>query len=282
MFKTLTVRAGRNLGALLSMFGITAFNISFSPDSDNYSIFDNNDDATNSTQTGYTNNLDGYKKYLEANRIDSTKAVEYNFIVKPGGKISDIQLKIEGGKNELVENKIRMQLRFGQMEETIPMSWIEQGNSKNEIKINYKRIKKNVYGFEGDLNSSNKIIVIDPVPVRLWGTYYGGSAGEYNQALTVDNFNNAYVAGETYSLNNISTSGSFITNNLNQNGSSYIVKLNSNGNRIWGTYIHNQNLPSSATKINSIVTSSLSEIWCSKCFRILTAQCSAVISGITT
>lgn len=192
---------------------------------------------------------------------DSTKAVEYNFIVKPGGKISDIQLKIEGGKNELVENKIRMQLRFGQMEETIPMSWIEQGNSKNEIKINYKRIKKNVYGFEGDLNSSEKTIVIDPVPVRLWGTYYGGSAGEYNQALTVDNFNNAYVAGETYSLNNISTSGSFITNNLNQNGSSYIVKLNSNGNRIWGTYIHNQNLPSSATKINSIVTSSLSEIY---------------------
>ena len=109
---------------------------------------------------------------------DSTKAVEYNFIVKPGGKISDIQLKIEGGKTELIENKIRMQLRFGEMEETIPMSWTEQGNSKNEIKINYKRIKKNVYRFEGDLNSSEKTIVIDPVPVRLWGTYYGGQ--KYN------------------------------------------------------------------------------------------------------
>ena len=73
---------------------------------------------------------------------DSTKVVEYNFIVKPGGKISDIQLKISGGKTELVENKIRMQLRFGQMEETIPMSWSEQENTKREIKINYKKIKK--------------------------------------------------------------------------------------------------------------------------------------------
>jgi hypothetical protein len=124
---------------------------------------------------------------------DVTKAVEYNFIVKPGGKISDIQLKIEGGKTELVENKIRMQLRFGQMEETIPMSWTEQENNKSEIKINYKKIKKNVYGFEGDLNSSDKTIVIDPVPIRLWGTYYGGSGDEYPNDITSDTNNNIYI-----------------------------------------------------------------------------------------
>lgn len=175
---------------------------------------------------------------------DSTKVVEYNFIVKPGGKISDIQLKIEGGKTELVENKIRMNLRFGKMEETIPMSWTEQGNSKNEIKINYKKIKKNVYGFEGDLNSSNKTIVIDPVPVRLWGTLYGDktnnhySLGTVNN--TIDSYGNLYMSGSTSASNS-----SFATIGAHQNSiptSQYlctngiIVKFDTNGTRLWGTY----------------------------------------------
>ena len=165
---------------------------------------------------------------------DSTKVVEYNFIVKPGGKISDIQLKIEGGKTELVENKIRMNLRFGQMEETIPMSWTELGNRKSEINISYKKIKKNVYGFEGDLNSSDKTIVIDPVPIRLWGTYYGGSGDEYPNDLSSDTNNNIYISGTTFSLNNIATLGTHLSSI--QNSAGFIAKFNSNGNRLWGTY----------------------------------------------
>ena len=175
---------------------------------------------------------------------DSTKVVEYNFIVKPGGKISDIQLKIDGGKTELVENKIRMQLRFGEMEETIPMSWIEEGNDKSEIKINYIKIKKNVYGFEGDLNFSEKTIVIDPVPVRLWGTLYGDktnnhySLGTVNN--TIDSYGNLYMSGSTSASNSsfatigahqssIPTSQYLCTNGI-------IVKFDTNGTRLWGTY----------------------------------------------
>ena len=167
---------------------------------------------------------------------DSTKAVEYNFIVKPGGKISDIQLKIEGGKTELIENKIRMQLRFGEMEETIPMSWTEQGNGKNEIKINYKRIKKNVYGFGGDLNSSEKTIVIDPVPVRLWGTYFGNGGNTYEGThISVDNYNCVYYNGSTGNSSIIATSGThqtFLSGTLD----GFVVKFDTNGTRLWGTY----------------------------------------------
>lgn len=172
---------------------------------------------------------------------DTSKVVEYNFIVKPGGKISDIQLKIEGGKTELVENKIRMNLRFGKMEETIPMSWTEQGNSKNEIKINYKKIKKNVYGFEGDLNSSNKIIVIDPVPVRLWGTYFGNGGNTYDGTnISVDNYNCVYYSGSTGNSSIIATSGTHQTS-LNGTLDGFVVKFDSNGGRLWGTYYGGSN-----------------------------------------
>ena len=165
---------------------------------------------------------------------DSTKVVEYNFIIKPGGKISDIQLKIEGGKTDLIDNKIRMNLRFGQMEETIPMSWTEKGNDKSEIKVNYKKIKKNVYGFEGDFNSSYETIVIDPVPIRLWGTYYGGAGTEFPNSLTSDNNNNIYISGTTSSLNNIATSGTHLSSI--QVSAGFVAKFNTGGVRIWGTY----------------------------------------------
>jgi gliding motility-associated-like protein len=166
---------------------------------------------------------------------DSTKVVEYNFIVKPGGKVSDIQLKFNGAKTDLIDNKIQMNLRFGKMEETLPLSWVENNNQKQEISINYKRIKKNVYGFDGDFNKSDKTIVIDPVPVRLWGTYYGGNGIEVISFLSVDNNNDLYICGGTSSINNIATSGVFISNYLTDIYG-YVSKFNPDGIRIWGTY----------------------------------------------
>lgn len=175
---------------------------------------------------------------------DSTKVVEYNFIIKPGGKVSDIQLQFNGSKTELVDNKIKMNLRFGQMEETLPLSWIENGPSREEISINYKKIKKNVYGFEGEVNSSNKTIVIDPVPVRLWGTLYGDktnnnySLGTVNN--TIDSYGNLYMSGSTSASNS-----SFATTGAHQNSiptspylctNGIIVKFDTNGTRLWGTY----------------------------------------------
>ena len=69
-------------------------------------------------------------------------------MVHPKGKISDIQLKFSGAQTELVDNKIRMNVRFGEMEETLPASWIEDGELKKEIAVGYTKIKKNVYGFK--------------------------------------------------------------------------------------------------------------------------------------
>lgn len=165
---------------------------------------------------------------------DTTKVVEYNFIVKPGGKVSDIQLKFNGAKTELADNKIKMKVRFGQMEETLPLSWIEQENSRKEIAVGYKKIKKNVYGFEGDVNPSDKTIVIDPVPVRLWGTFYGGSGNEQPNCIVNDSGNNIYVSGTTTSLSNIATAGTHLSSISNSAG--FIAKMDTNGQRIWGTY----------------------------------------------
>jgi gliding motility-associated-like protein len=174
---------------------------------------------------------------------DSLKTVEYNFVVHPKGKISDIQMKFNGAKTELVDNKIEMNVRFGKMQETLPASWTENGIGKKEITVGYTKIKKNVYGFTSSSAVSGKTVIIDPVPTRLWGTYYGGAQTDYITEANNDRSGNLLITGSTFSRNNFTTSGAFITNHYSTQPSSfepdgYIAKFDTNGYRIWGTYLN--------------------------------------------
>lgn len=177
---------------------------------------------------------------------DPKKVVEYNFIIHPKGKISDIQLKFNGAETDLVDNKIQMNVRFGKMEETLPASWIEDGNRKEEILVGYRKIKKDVYGFDSTNPVNGRTIVIDPVPVRLWGTFYGDESGTwgsnwYPVDLTTDSLGNAYVSGTTTSQSpSYATSGAHQTSGnhpyINSITNGIIFKFDKNGNRLWGTY----------------------------------------------
>jgi gliding motility-associated-like protein len=177
---------------------------------------------------------------------DPKKVVEYNFVIHPKGKISDIQLKFNGAETDLVDNKIQMNVRFGKMEETLPASWIEDGNRKQEIGVGYRKIKKDVYGFASSNSVNGKTIVIDPVPTRLWGTFYGDESGTsgsnwYEVDLTTDSQGNAYVSGSTTSQSpSYATSGAHQTSGshqyINSITNGIIFKFDKNGNRLWGTY----------------------------------------------
>ena len=169
---------------------------------------------------------------------DPQKVVEYNFVIHPKGKISDIQLKFSGAETDLVANKIQMNVRFGKMEETLPASWIEDGASKKEIAVGYRKIKKDVYGFSGNDAASDKTVIIDPVPIRLWGTYYGGNGGDYSSDICNDKNNNVYFSGYTRSTINIATMGTIpeSTSYTYYNGNGYVTKFNPDGVRIWGSY----------------------------------------------
>jgi hypothetical protein len=137
---------------------------------------------------------------------DTTKTIEYNFIVNPGGRISDIKMKFKGAKTKLKDGKLSMNLRFGEMQENIPHSWIEEKTSKTDIAVQFKELENGVYGFSSSKDSFDKTMVIDPVPTRIWGTYYGGSGNDYG-IIETDKIGNAYVVGSTDSYNNIATAG---------------------------------------------------------------------------
>ncbi|TDP02397.1 T9SS type B sorting domain-containing protein [Flavobacterium sp. 245] len=184
---------------------------------------------------------------------DPKKTVEYNFIIHPKGKISDIQLKFNGAETNLVDNKIQMNVRFGKMEETLPASWIEDGNNKKEISVAYRKIKKDVYGFSSSNSVNGKTIVIDPVPTRLWGTYYGGYNDDHSTFVFTKN-GYVYLAGITSSTSNIASAGAS-QNELgslpNSSYDSFFAKFNSDGTRVWGTYYGGSN----SDEIEKIVVS---------------------------
>ena len=170
---------------------------------------------------------------------DSLKPIEYNFIVNPGGKISDIKLKFKGAKTPIKDGKISMNLRFGEMQENIPHSWEENGNSKNTIDVEFTDLGNDIFGFKSEKNISEKVMVIDPVPTRIWGTLYGGSGYETIEKLEIDEYNDLYLGGMTMSYDNyMATSGAYITT-FTGTWDGYIAKFDENGDRIWGSYLDN-------------------------------------------
>ncbi|MGK4569083.1 hypothetical protein [Flavobacterium sp. 3HN19-14] len=77
-------------------------------------------------------------------------------------------------------------------------------------------------------------IIIDPAPVRLWGTYYG-KGGHDLVGIANDNIGNVYFCGGTVDQTNIATSGSYQSTMIGFSDA-FIAKLNPNGDRVWGTY----------------------------------------------
>ncbi|ACU08035.1 hypothetical protein FIC_01588 [Flavobacteriaceae bacterium 3519-10] len=169
---------------------------------------------------------------------DSLKPVEYNFVVSPGGKISDIKLQFKGAKTNLKDGKISMALRFGEMQENIPASWTEAKGKKQELTVAYSDLGNDTYGFKTTQDTFDKTVIIDPVPTRIWGSYFGGSGDEFGW-IKPDRFDNIFLHGYTSSANNVATSGSHQLT-LAGGYDAFVNKITKDGQKVWGTYYGGQ------------------------------------------
>jgi hypothetical protein len=87
--------------------------------------------------------------------------------------------------------------------------------------------------FSGDIDGY--LTKFDEDGNLLWATYFGGSQTDRTYGITSDNDGNIYVAGSTFSEDNIATAGvlqPFIWGMDDM----FIMKFDSDGQRIWGTY----------------------------------------------
>jgi hypothetical protein len=160
---------------------------------------------------------------------------KYNFIIRPGGNIHDIQLKYNGATPELTGNSIKVKTSLGEVTETIPsVYYIDTNTSSSEQPSVRYQLNDQVISFAGDdINTVNQTLVIDPS--LIWATYYGGSDDEWSYGLNTDDSGNVYITGYSVSTTGIATSGAYQTSNSGYMDA-FLAKFNSAGKRKWATY----------------------------------------------
>lgn len=159
------------------------------------------------------------------------KGVKYDFVVHPGGKVSDIKLRYEGATSlSLKDGMVIAGTPMGTVSEQMPYSYILDGNKEvaSSFVLNGNELSFNVGSYDGTL-------VIDPV--LNWSTYYCNPAGGEGRTSSVDTAGYVYLCGTTTEGGNVAT---FLAHDdtYDSNGDAYIVRFGIDGvTRMWATYI---------------------------------------------
>ena len=162
---------------------------------------------------------------------------KYNFIVRLGGKVNDIQLKYNGANStELTQSgSLNIATAYGNFEESIPKSFVAE--TGKDITVHYQQNREGIYGFSAGNYDGQQTLVIDP-----WCTYFGwdGSQSVNLQVgvadITIGSDKSSYTTGSVDILSNIATSGAFQTTYGGGNVDAFIRKFNANGFPVWCTY----------------------------------------------
>lgn len=196
-------------------------------------------------------------------RPGGDKPVEYNFIVQPTADVDKIQVRYAGASRTVLKNgKIEMTLASGKLTESIPASYWKKTN--RAAKVNYRQSsgKSNDFtvGFAGAPKKRDEVLIIDPEPTLVWGTYIGENEGIWSaeaKTVGIDSVGNIFTGGFTYDATEIATTGSHQTTHVVSFGDGWLSKFNSAGTRLWGTYYGGGR----NDKFNSVVVSASGNIY---------------------
>jgi len=178
--------------------------------------------------------------------------IEYDFVVRPGGKVSDIQLSYDGEQSLALQKDGALQVTtpLGSITENRPYSFQEDGK---EVVSRFV-VSDVAFGFEVGAYDRNEVLTIDPTVE--WATYYGGSGQDEGNDVATDASGNVYLAGNTYSTESLSFGGFQNKDPFIGTINAFLVKFDGNGNRIWATYYGGD-----YTTANSIITDDAGNIY---------------------
>ncbi|MBI2271468.1 MAG: SBBP repeat-containing protein [Bacteroidetes bacterium] len=181
--------------------------------------------------------------------------LKYDFILKPGSDINDIQLACEGIEKLKTnsEGEVEVFTKWGTLIERRPYCYQLINGTKREIIVNYILRNDTTFGFriDGEYDPAYAVI-IDPVTLK-WGTFVGGNStgAGYLFDIVVDGAGNIYGTG-WYRNNFPTTAGVYDPTYNGSSGNGYftdykeavsnidafVFKLDPTGTiLIWATYI---------------------------------------------
>ncbi len=168
------------------------------------------------------------------------RQIEYDFVVKPGGEVSDISFEYKHIEETRIdrEGNLVIKAKFGEIMHARPVCYQVIDGERVEVQAEFMKRKgrDNNYGFKVKAYNRNYELIIDPL-VLVYSTYLGGSDGDSGWSIAVDSEGAAYVTGETWSTD-------FPTRNPIQGSfgggdyDAFIAKLNASGSAlIYSTYL---------------------------------------------
>lgn len=167
--------------------------------------------------------------------------LKYNFTVRNPKEINKIRLEYAGFDDfEMCDGKMVFTLSGKTITEEIPASWMTAtgrlidvaynivAQSKNRVVIGFST-KDKVSNAEGDL-------IIDPLAIREWSTYYGDSLYDKPEGIATDSLGNIFIVGTTQSLDRMASVDAYQSVFSGGNTDVFVARFNQHGLRQWATY----------------------------------------------
>jgi Beta-propeller repeat len=163
------------------------------------------------------------------------RELEYDFVLQPGASPEAIGLGVEGAKRLRLEHgDLVLTTPAGDVRLRSPHIYQEANGVRHQVCGRYVIKSKSEVGFEVAAYDRRRALVIDPV--LAYATYLGGSSTDHFHSIAVNSVGNAYVTGDTDSID-------FPTTNAIQTMpagrlDAFVTKFNADGSSlIYSTYL---------------------------------------------
>ncbi|WP_242464415.1 SBBP repeat-containing protein [Thiococcus pfennigii] len=126
--------------------------------------------------------------------------VEYDLVLAPGADPKAIRLAFDGADDLRLDTAGNLVVTQGEkaLIQRAPRAYQTIGGERATIPARYLLADSGEVSVEIGTHDSSQTLVIDPILV--YSTYFGGSGYESGNSIAVDAAGNAYVAGETGSI----------------------------------------------------------------------------------
>jgi predicted DNA repair protein MutK len=159
--------------------------------------------------------------------------LEYDFTLAPGASASTISLAFRGIDEMRIDGgDLVLKTGWGELRHRRPRIYQMRDGQRSEIAGRFVIRGPKEAGFETEPYPAGSTLVIDPV--MAYGTYIGGTGEDSAWAVAADSAGDAYVVGETWSVDFPKT---FTISTSSGNGDAFIIKLNPSGTGVlYATY----------------------------------------------
>jgi len=127
------------------------------------------------------------------------KQIEYDWVVHPGGEVSDIGFDFTGVEGTRIDDdgNLMVTTKFGELKHTRPVSFQIIEGRRVDVEARFSRAGDNSYGFRVDSYNKEHTLIIDPMTL-LYSTFIGTSDYEVIKDIAVYD-GHIYITGYTSS-----------------------------------------------------------------------------------